>query len=71
MNKFSIKKVVRGANNKIIGYELNSGSIVDVDEALDLARNNQLSNVTMIHKDGEESSVSGIGIDVSNLPEIK
>ena len=71
MNKFSIKKVVRGANNKIIGYELNSGAIVDVDEALDLARNNQLSNIAIIQRSGEDGRINGIGIDASNLPEIK
>lgn len=71
MSKFQIKEIIRDSAGEIIGYELDSGSIIDNEQAVYMIKLGELSNVSIVPgKDGKET-IQGKGFDINSLPELK
>lgn len=71
MNKLKIDKVIRDASGNIVGYELNSGGIIDNEQALYMAKNFELYDVVVTNDESGHEKIEGIGFKIDNLDEVK
>lgn len=71
MKKLKVEKVIKDSEKNIIGYELNSGSIIDNEQAVYMIKKGELSNVKIISDEKGKEKITGIDFDISNLPETK
>lgn len=71
MKKLEIVKVIRDGSGDVIAYELDSGSIVDIEQAVYMASNGEIENVEVQYSDEENQELKGKGFDINSLPELK
>jgi hypothetical protein len=71
MRKLEITDTIKDSYGNIIGYELNSGSIIDNEQAVYMVQKGELSNVEIISNNRGNEMVQGKGFDLNNIPEIK
>lgn len=71
MAKLEVTEVIRDAAGEIIGYELNSGSIIDNEQAVYMIELGELSNVSVLSDKKGEEAIKGKGFDINSLPELK
>lgn len=64
-------KVIRDGRGNIIAYELDSGSIIDNEQAVYMAKNGELENVEVKHNEMGNEYISGIGFEINRLPELR
>lgn len=64
-------KVIRDGMGNIVAYELDSGSIIDNEQAVYMAKNRELENVEVKNDEMGNEYIDGIGFDISSLPELK
>ena len=70
LEKLRIVKVIRDESGNIIGYELNPGSIIDNEQAVYMAKNNEISNVIIRQDASGREKLYGIGFDIEKLSEL-
>lgn len=66
-----VTEIIRDAAGEVIGYELNSGSIIDNEQAVYMIELGELSNVSILSSKKGEEAVQGKGFDINSLPELK
>jgi hypothetical protein len=71
MRKLEITDTIKDSYGNIIGYELNSGSIIDNEQAVYMVQKGELSNVEIISNTRGNEIVQGKGFDLNDIPEIK
>jgi hypothetical protein len=71
MSKLEITDTIKDSYGNIIGYELNSGSIIDNEQAVYMVQKGELSNVEIISGTRGGGMVQGKGFDLNDIPEIK
>jgi hypothetical protein len=71
MKKLEVTEVIRDGRGNIIGYELNSGSIIDNEQAVYMIELGELSNVEVLSNKKGEEAIKGKGFDINSLPELK
>lgn len=71
MKKLEIIKVIKDGSGNIIAYELDSGSIVDIEQAVYMASNGEIENVEVQYTGEENQTLKGKGFDINDLPELK
>lgn len=71
MKKLQVTEVIRDGAGEIIGYELNTGSIIDNEQAVYMIELGELSNVSVLSNKRGQEAIQGKGFDINNLPELK
>jgi hypothetical protein len=71
LRKLEVEKVIRDGLGNVIAYELNSGSIIDNEQAAYMVELGELSNVEALPRAKGEVKIQGKGFDIGNLPELK
>lgn len=71
MKNLEVKEIIRDSERNIIGYELNSGSIIDNEQAVYMIKRGELTNVRIANDKKGEECIEGIGFDIESLPEMK
>lgn len=71
MKKLEVTKVIRDGAGEIIGYELNSGSIIDNEQAANMIELGEISNVSILSNKKGSEAIEGKGFDINDLPELK
>lgn len=71
MKKLEVTEVIRDGAGEIIGYELNSGSIIDNEQAAYMIELGELSNVSILSNKKGNEAIEGKGFDINDLPELK
>ncbi len=71
MKKLEIWEVIRDSEGEIIGYELNTGSIIDNEQAVYMIELGELTNVSIKSKERGREAIEGKGFDINKLPELK
>lgn len=71
MKKLQVTEVIRDGAGEVIGYELNSGSIIDNEQAVYMIELGELSNVSVLSNKRGQEAIQGKGFDINSLPELK
>lgn len=71
MKTLEVQNVIRDSSGNIIGYELNTGSIIDNEQAVYMIKKGELRNVEIVSDIKENEQIRGKGFDVNKLPEVK
>jgi hypothetical protein len=71
MKKLEVTEVIRDGLGNIMGYELNSGSIIDNEQAVYMIELGELSNVEILSNKKGEEAIKGKEFDINSLPELK
>lgn len=71
MKKLEVTEVIRDSSGEIIGYELNSGSIIDNEQAVYMIELGELTNVSIKSKEKGKEAIQGKDFDINSLPELK
>lgn len=71
MKKLEVTEVIRDAAGEAIGYELNSGSIIDNEQAVYMIELGELSNVSIVSSKRGEEAIKGKGFDINSMRELK
>lgn len=71
MKKLEVTDVIKDAAGQIIGYELNSGSIIDNEQAVYMVELGELSNVSVLSNKKGEETIKGKGFNINSLPELR
>ena len=71
MEKYEIKELIKDAAGETIGYVLNTGSIIDNEQAVYMIELGELSNVSVLSRSKGEEAIEGKGFDINRLPELK
>lgn len=71
MSKLEIKEVIRDGEGNIIAYELNTGSIIDNQQAVYMTKKGELQNVEIVSDKAGNETIKGVGFDINKLPEVR
>ncbi|QCX33582.1 hypothetical protein FDN13_07605 [Caloramator sp. E03] len=71
MKDLKVEKIIKDGTKNIIGYELNTGSIIDNEQAVFMIKKGELGNVKIICDEKGKEKIQGIGFNIENLPEVK
>ncbi|EYE87340.1 hypothetical protein Q428_13865 [Fervidicella metallireducens AeB] len=71
MKNLEVKEIIRDSERNIIGYELNTGSIIDNEQAVYMIKRGELTNVRIVNDKNGAECIEGIGFDIESLPEMK
>lgn len=71
MKDLKVEKIIKDGENNIIGYELNTGSIIDNEQAVYMIKKGELSNVKIVCDKKGKEMIDGVGFSIENLPETK
>ncbi|MDF2673312.1 MAG: hypothetical protein K0R09_1577 [Clostridiales bacterium] len=71
MEKYEITELIKDGAGETIGYVLNTGSIIDNEQAVYMIELGELSNVSALSNRRGEEIIKGKGFDINSLPELK
>lgn len=71
MKKLEVTDTIKDSFGNIIGYELNSGSIIDNEQAVYMIQMGELSNVEIIPNKKGDQMIQGKDFEINDIPEMK
>ncbi|SKB00719.1 Protein of unknown function [Caloramator quimbayensis] len=71
MKSLKIEKLIKDGEKNIIGYELNTGSIIDNEQAVYMIKKGELSGVRIVCDEKGKEKIEGRDFNLENLPEVK